>query len=199
MRRARCRMAPSSPAWMGCVTCWRRRSDVFYRTLTEKMLIYALGRDVDTSDAPAVRSIMREAASRQYRAQALVVAIVKSLPFQDETRREHCAANARRDRSVATSRKEPVRTMMITQDVRCLGERSCAGRRRARPAFARRHGAGACRRGRHSRAAGAAGGLHLFSERRQHGNVEADRDGRGLSALANARRRSSRCATTSPC
>ena len=58
------------------------RSDVFYRTLTEKMLIYALGRNVDTSDAPAVRSIMREAARRQYRAQALVVAIVKSLPFQ---------------------------------------------------------------------------------------------------------------------
>jgi mono/diheme cytochrome c family protein len=58
------------------------RSDVYYRTLTEKLLIYALGRNVETADAPAVRSIMRDAARREYRAQALVLAIVKSLPFQ---------------------------------------------------------------------------------------------------------------------
>jgi hypothetical protein len=58
------------------------RIDVFYRTLTEKMLLYALGRGVAPSDAPAVRSILREAARQDYRAQAVVTAIVKSLPFQ---------------------------------------------------------------------------------------------------------------------
>ena len=57
------------------------RMDVFYRTLTEKVLIYALGRAVTPADAPAVRAVLREAAKKDYRAQALITAIVKSPPF----------------------------------------------------------------------------------------------------------------------
>ena len=56
-------------------------SDVFVRTMTEKMLIYALGRGLDARDMPAVRAIMREAAGRDYRFTPLVLGIVHSTPF----------------------------------------------------------------------------------------------------------------------
>ena len=55
--------------------------DVFVRAMTEKLLIYALGRGVDARDMPAVRAIMREAAGRDYRFQSLVLAVVHSTPF----------------------------------------------------------------------------------------------------------------------
>jgi hypothetical protein len=55
--------------------------DVFVRTMTEKMLIYALGRGLDARDMPAVRAIMREAAGRDYRFMPLVLGIVHSTPF----------------------------------------------------------------------------------------------------------------------
>jgi hypothetical protein len=56
--------------------------DRFVRTLTEKMLIYALGRGLEYYDMPTVRAIAREAAKQNYRASSLVVGIVKSRPFQ---------------------------------------------------------------------------------------------------------------------
>jgi len=55
--------------------------DVFVRTVTEKMLIYALGRGLDPRDMPAVRAIMRDAAPRDYRFQSLVFGVVHSTPF----------------------------------------------------------------------------------------------------------------------
>ncbi len=58
------------------------RSDQFVRTLTEKLLTYALGRAMEYYDAPAVRAIEREAASDDYRFSSLILGIVKSTPFQ---------------------------------------------------------------------------------------------------------------------
>ncbi len=58
-----------------------RRED-FVRNVTEKLLTYALGRGTEYYDAPAVRSIMREAAPSDYRWSSLIVGIVKSTPFQ---------------------------------------------------------------------------------------------------------------------
>jgi mono/diheme cytochrome c family protein len=55
--------------------------DVFVRTMTEKMLIYALGRGLDARDMPAVRAIMREAAAKDDRFMPLVLGIVHSTPF----------------------------------------------------------------------------------------------------------------------
>jgi hypothetical protein len=55
--------------------------DVFVRTMTEKLLIYALGRGLDARDMPAVRAIMREGAAREYRFSSLVFGIVHSTPF----------------------------------------------------------------------------------------------------------------------
>lgn len=61
------------------------RPDLFARTLTEKLLTFALGRGVDYYDAPAVRHILREAEQEQYRFSSLILGIVKSVPFQMRT------------------------------------------------------------------------------------------------------------------
>ncbi|HVZ19544.1 MAG TPA: DUF1592 domain-containing protein [Vicinamibacterales bacterium] len=55
--------------------------DVFVRTMTEKMLIYALGRGLDAHDMPTVRAIMRQAEMRGYRFSSIVLGIVHSTPF----------------------------------------------------------------------------------------------------------------------
>jgi hypothetical protein len=59
-----------------------RRSDSFYRTFTEKLLTYALGRGIEYYDMPAVRFIDRQAAADNNRFSAFVLAIVESIPFQ---------------------------------------------------------------------------------------------------------------------
>jgi mono/diheme cytochrome c family protein len=62
------------------------RPDVFVRTLTEKLMIYGLGRGLDYNDMPAVRSINREAAKNDYRFTSVILGIVKSTPFQMKTK-----------------------------------------------------------------------------------------------------------------
>jgi mono/diheme cytochrome c family protein len=56
--------------------------DQFPRTLTEKLLAYALGRRVEYYDQPTIRQIVKNAAPRQYRWSALIEGIVKSPAFQ---------------------------------------------------------------------------------------------------------------------
>ncbi len=56
--------------------------DAFTEGLTEKLLIYALGRGVERYDRGAVRRIAADVASNQYRFSNLVLGIVNSLPFQ---------------------------------------------------------------------------------------------------------------------
>ena len=58
------------------------RADQFVRTLTERLLTYALGRAVEHYDQPAVRAIERESAGDDYRFSSIVLGIVKSTPFQ---------------------------------------------------------------------------------------------------------------------
>ncbi|MGB7219254.1 MAG: DUF1592 domain-containing protein [Vicinamibacterales bacterium] len=59
-----------------------RRPENFVTTLTEKLLIYALGRGIDYHDMPTVRSIVRDASPRNYRLSSLVFGIIRSAPFQ---------------------------------------------------------------------------------------------------------------------
>jgi hypothetical protein len=54
----------------------------FSRTLTEKMMTYALGRGLKNYDGRTVDNINRTLAAEGYRFQALVEQIVESLPFQ---------------------------------------------------------------------------------------------------------------------
>jgi hypothetical protein len=53
----------------------------FARTVTEKLLAYALGRRLEYYDRPAVRRIVREAAGEQYRWSSLILGIVESPAF----------------------------------------------------------------------------------------------------------------------
>jgi len=73
-----------------------RYSPQFVRTLTEKLLIYALGRGVEYQDMPVVRSIVREAGRNDYHFSSLVVGIVKSDPFQMNRKAEAAVNVARR-------------------------------------------------------------------------------------------------------
>ena len=58
------------------------QGDEFIRTVTEKMLTYALGRGVEPFDAPTVRQLVRELKQDNYRWSSLVLGIVASEPFQ---------------------------------------------------------------------------------------------------------------------
>ena len=59
-----------------------KQKDQFVKSVTGKLLMYALGREINFHDAPAIRSIMREAAAHDYRWSATILAMVKSPPFQ---------------------------------------------------------------------------------------------------------------------
>ncbi|MDF1858828.1 MAG: DUF1592 domain-containing protein [Verrucomicrobiales bacterium] len=58
------------------------RPERFVRTLTEKLLIYALGRGLEPTDAAAVRKIVRDASETGCRFSDLVSGIVTSEPFR---------------------------------------------------------------------------------------------------------------------
>jgi mono/diheme cytochrome c family protein len=62
------------------------RPDVFAGTVTEKLLIYALGRGLEPVDMPVVRNVVRGAAGQKYAMQAILLGIVKSDPFQKRTK-----------------------------------------------------------------------------------------------------------------
>ena len=68
------------------------RSDLFVSNLTEKLLMYTLGRGVEYYDMPAVRSIDREAAQNGNRFSSLILGIAKSAPFQMRRAEERDAA-----------------------------------------------------------------------------------------------------------
>ncbi len=53
----------------------------FPRTLTEKLLTYALGRRLEYYDRPAVRQIVRDAAAHEYRWSSIILGIVESPAF----------------------------------------------------------------------------------------------------------------------
>jgi hypothetical protein len=58
------------------------RPNVFVGTMTEKLMTYALGRGLEYSDMPAIRTIVHNAANNDYRFSQLVMGVVKSTPFQ---------------------------------------------------------------------------------------------------------------------
>jgi hypothetical protein len=59
--------------------------DLVARTLTEKLLTFALGRGIEYYDAPAIRKIVRDAREDHYRFSKLILGIAESIPFQMRT------------------------------------------------------------------------------------------------------------------
>jgi hypothetical protein len=58
------------------------KPELFANTVTEKLLIYALGRGLEPADMPVVRGIVRNAAKHDYSLKSIVLGIVDSYPFQ---------------------------------------------------------------------------------------------------------------------
>jgi mono/diheme cytochrome c family protein len=58
------------------------RPELFVGTLTEKLLTYALGRGVEQYDGPAVRKIVHDAKSREFRFSSVILGVVNSTPFK---------------------------------------------------------------------------------------------------------------------
>jgi hypothetical protein len=70
------------------------RPDAFVGTLTEKLLMYGVGRETKYYDMPVVRAIMHDAAPGRYRFSDLVLGIVKSTPFQMRMKEARLSAAA---------------------------------------------------------------------------------------------------------
>jgi cytochrome c551/c552 len=64
-----------------------RRPELFVGTFAEKLLTYASGRGVEHYDAPAIRTIVRESRSQDFRISSIILGVVKSQPFQMRTSR----------------------------------------------------------------------------------------------------------------
>ena len=58
-----------------------RRPEMFATALTEKLLIYALGRGLEAADASAVRRIVARAKARDWRFSEIIAGVVTSVPF----------------------------------------------------------------------------------------------------------------------
>jgi hypothetical protein len=61
------------------------RPENFVSTVVEKLMIYGLGRGLDTRDMPQVRSIVSSAAQDNYKLTSLILGVVQSTPFRMNT------------------------------------------------------------------------------------------------------------------
>jgi hypothetical protein len=59
-----------------------QRPEVLVGTMSEKLMTYALGRGLEATDMPAVRTVVRDALRDGYRFSALVKGVVTSAPFR---------------------------------------------------------------------------------------------------------------------
>src|SRR5687767_6869144 len=60
--------------------------DLFVRAFTEKLMMYALGRELESHDMPQVRAVVRRAAAQESRLSAIVSGIVSSDAFRMQGR-----------------------------------------------------------------------------------------------------------------
>ncbi len=58
------------------------KPEVFAGTVTDKLMIYALGRGLEPADMPVVRRILRNAAESDYALTSIILGMVDSFPFQ---------------------------------------------------------------------------------------------------------------------
>jgi hypothetical protein len=58
------------------------RPELFVSAVTQKLMIYALGRGIEAGDMPSVRKVVLDSAQQNYTLASLIVGIVESAPFQ---------------------------------------------------------------------------------------------------------------------
>jgi hypothetical protein len=79
-----------------------RDPELFANTVTEKLLVYALGRGLDARDMPIVRAIVRNSAKDNYSLLSIVLGVVDSYPFLMRTNSSSSGINA-----VAATQSQP--------------------------------------------------------------------------------------------
>jgi hypothetical protein len=91
-----------------------RRPDQFVQALTQKLMMYALGRELEYPDMPQVRAVVRAAENQDYRFSAIVSGIVNSdafrmqaLPHAADRERAQAAASDAADRERAQAAANP--------------------------------------------------------------------------------------------
>ena len=105
-----------------------REPETFVRTITEKLLTYAVGRGLTASDMPIVRSIVRDARDRNYRFSSLILGIVHSVPFQARMAAEPPNDVVDKSASVRGATGAPVLAARQAQDGRPAVSPAAAGR-----------------------------------------------------------------------
>jgi len=65
------------------------KKDDFTRCLTEKLMIYALGRGLEYYDRPVIEKIVKHVSDNNYKFSSLVSAIVQSDAFQKSLKVEN--------------------------------------------------------------------------------------------------------------
>jgi hypothetical protein len=62
--------------------------DLFVRALAEKLMMYAVGRELEYFDMPQVRAVVRRAAAQDFRLSAIVSGIVTSDAFRMQAQKD---------------------------------------------------------------------------------------------------------------
>jgi cytochrome c551/c552 len=73
------------------------RPQAFVGAMTEKLLMYGVGRETKYYDMPVVRAIMKDASGDRYRFSDLVLGIIKSAPFQMRMKEADSAVSRKAD------------------------------------------------------------------------------------------------------
>jgi hypothetical protein len=66
----------------GLRTALLSHEETLWRTFTENLMTYALGRQLEYYDMPTVRAIVRDAAQQEYRLSAFIQGVIRSQPFR---------------------------------------------------------------------------------------------------------------------
>jgi hypothetical protein len=83
-----------------------RHASIFYRCVTEKMLTYALGRGLETTDEHTLDLIVRRLEENGGKFSALIQGVIESAPFQKQ-RNLAKVTNLPLERPAAATRSEP--------------------------------------------------------------------------------------------
>ncbi|MEO8096071.1 MAG: DUF1592 domain-containing protein [Acidobacteriota bacterium] len=59
-----------------------KKPEIFVSTVTEKLMIYAVGRGLSAHDMPEIRKIVHDAENKNYRFSELILGVTQSQPFQ---------------------------------------------------------------------------------------------------------------------
>ena len=152
----------------------------FVSTVAEKLLMYAIGRNVQYFDEPAVRAIVREAARNNYTFASLVLGVVKSAPFQ--MREAQAAENRDAAANGADDSRYSRRYRMTFVTKKSLRRTDVPEGRGRHPSAASAgcHGPGAVRQATEVHAAAR---LYLHRQRRDPGSVDPQHYRRAISSF----------------